>query len=744
MKHRSSRNRNARRGASILARSTLVGLALFGAACVELAASGLDSALQAQSIINGARAAGNIPPESFSGSGAGASVSGSFDAGSILEVKLPEPNNVPVVVESSQYNFPFFFPPTANTTGITAIDLLCSPDKGTTWYSYATVLANDKRKEFLFEAPRPGEYWFVLMTSFKTGKRSYSSSRTMTFTEGTEPQKDNFALADDSGEDSNLPAFESLPQAPSNPGVLSELSDLSAPTLPSQNEGDDELLISNASFAGEDAQPEPTMPTAPNTGSVNLDDAGGTGAGPARLAWPGKLRVVTFGAGKKTEKLMVTVRWFHAADLKAEDRIDVKSLDVERAPTESGPWTIVGEDLDVTQDGYSWTATAEEMKPFYVRLVAHDAQGNVWRDVTTAPLDVNDKSVRNVLGPVKTPVPFTDVSEKKGDADESDDASNETKEKTKLIRHTASEDDGEEEGEDAVAIEARSETASKKGVRLVSTVERSQARSSAVARERPDIPPPTNPNEFQLNPLFTQGFSVLYQSSQARMEPSTGKKRSIFTPPTRAQRDVYVRPAERRLSQQQLQQARVEQERRAYQERLKYNREHEMETFQQKPELMEGRMFYMDSNGNLTTTPPPEMQQALNYGNMEAQGWTRVDAGQPAGTSNDVFSPNESEPLYMPRNSDAYDSSARSGAVLWSNPQYPQPPGPGSSPINNRYSDGAGAAPQGTNVGAPNVAPQVPPQSSYMPSNNLSPYYVSNASASEMEFEFPPRPDIAQ
>ena len=725
MKSRLSPCRRSRLNAAKFARSTIVGLALLGATSLELCAIGVDSELRGQSIINNARSSGNNAMKSFSPSPA------AFDAKSIVSAKLPAPNANSTVVDASQYKFTFFFPQNADASEITAIDLLCSPDQGKTWYDCASALPNDRNKEFLFQAPEPGEYWFVLMTSFKSRERSFSSTKGMIFTQGA--AEDSFALADD-GE-------SSLDLSSDN---LAEISDLSAPSILPQS--GEELLIDNASYAAEDVQPELTTPTAPKMDAPELQDMQ---APPEETTpRPGKLRNLSFGVGKGSGSLLVTVRWFRPEDLDAKYAVDVKSLSVERAPAPTGPWTIIAEDLDVNQAGYSWTATPEEMKPFYVRTVARDGQGNVWRDVTTTPMDVNQPAVRSALGPVKTPAPFTDVA-KTEEAASKTDAS---EKKTTMIRNAASESDepiGSTAKDDSDgADELKSE---KRDVRLVSTVERSQSKANSVPRERPYIPAPTNPNEFQLNPLFTKGFSVLYQSSQARSEPSSGK-RSIFTPPARAPRNAYVRPAERRYSSSEIAAARIEQERKAYQERIQYNKEHEMESFEQNPQLMEGRMFYMDSNGELTTTPPPEMQQALGYGtNMEALGWTRVD--QANGLQGNMISTPaatpDGEPIYMPSNAETYDASARSGAAIWSNDQYPQASNPGASPINNRYSNGANVAPQGMgavpDMGGAGVQ-TIPPQSSYSPSNyGTAPRYISNASSAPTtsNYAFPPQPLVS-
>lgn len=736
MKNRLPLDCGVRRSAAVAARAAIVGMALLGA-------STFGSTLSARDIINNPAPADNQRAETFQTSDASDFVGGMFDAGAATRVALPAPTGAATTVDAAEYRFPFVFPSKADVNAMTAIDLLCSPDKGATWYAYASALADDRRKEFLFQAPKPGEYWFALMTTFKSGKKTYSSTRAMTFAKGAtasaarpdESADDSFALADDSEDDYSAPTFD--------PDALGELAEMEPPPILPQNQRDDELLVDNASFAAEDVQPEATMPTAP-------DAATGAKSAPPR---PGKLKNLSFGVGKGSGSLMVTVRWFRPADLEAQYASGIKSVGVERGPSPSGPWTIIAEDLDVNENGYSWTATADEMKPFYVRTVALDSQGNVWRDVTTAPLDVNQPGVRSALGPVKTPVPFDDAPPKAATTDSSDDGSEaktDDAETKKMIRHAASSDEKENDAPEDEEPAPEDNSKRSKDVRLKPVVARSQSQTTAAPRERPYVPAPTNPNEFQLNPLFTQGFSVLYHASQARAEPSQPGKRSIFTPPSRARQTALARPAELRPSQRQLAQEQIARERQAYEERVRNSEARQMQTFEEKPELMEGRMFYMDSNGNLTTTPPPEMRQALNYGSLENQGWTRVDdAGGGATTASiGMTSADGSESIYMPRDAEAYDASARSGAAVWSNSMYPNASSPGSSPINNRYSDGAQNSgdqiPVNTNGG--NAPAQTSPQTYYSPyDGNVSPYYVSNAAATSAEdYAFPPKPSVSQ
>ena len=575
---------------------------------------------------------------------------GAFDPARRANLAAAPPTGRAKQIDGLSYRIPFSFPKSANANGATSVELYVSQDAGQTWYSYATALATDNRDAFFFQAPVQGEYWFVLKTNFGNGKSALSSTRAYAFS-APEQENETFELRDDS--------LEIDPQPSLDPSF--EL-DVEPSPLDSTGEDEEAFVLNNASVALEDQPPA----TAPQNKAPKSDE-------PEIPPHPGKLKSLSFGREDQSERLMITARWFRPEEIDEEFRIDVKSFNIERAPSPQGPWTIVGEELDVKQKGYAWIAVADEMKPFYVRTVVVDSNGNVWRDVTTAPMDVSQREVRAALGPVKTPAPFP--SEKKDD----DESQNEKP----FIRNTASQEEQEESIDADKLVSPRDVERNKKSDKLVSGVD---AREPTPKKRRPYVPAPTDPNEFQINPIFTKGFGVLDQAAQTRAEPSSSQKRSIFTPPERAQRVAAVRPPEMRKSAAQLAATRARIERQKLEEQARYNQEHEMEAFEQKPELMEGRMFYIDSNGNMTTTPPPEMRQALaSNADLIAQGWVPVDQGN----ANSFNGANNAEPIYMPRDVEEYDASARSGAATYQNREYPNASNPGASPINNRYSDGA-------------------------------------------------------
>jgi len=530
-------------------------------------------------------------------------VVGSFKNARLVDVELAPPKSSAKDVGSLERRIPFAFPKGADSESASSIELLCSNDQGATWRSYASVHANEGRDAFLFQAPRSGEYWFALQTNFKSGKKALSSTRAFRFDDPTESfdsfeeptlesggLNDSFALADDSDE---LRAPELLPI------------------------DGDPLMIDNTAYS--DETEVSSGASSAGATSAAQERASSTVAREANAPRPGKLKRLSFGKEENTDRLMVLVRWFQPEELEAQFRGEAKTLKVERAPDPNGPWTTVGEDLALDQPGYAWLATADEMRPFYVRTVVVE-NGEELYDVTSSPLDVNAQGVRSALGAVKTPIPFppngseSSVDAKSESTRENDETSTEKTE-------DSSSNDLEDSREEARAVALKTTTRS-------TTQDENLASVAAPARERPKIPTPTNPNELSFNPLFTIGPRVLVHAAQARYDSGAGK-RSVFTPPARSSRVAAIPPAEYRQSAAQIAAKRAAQERRAQlakmEEEAKYQKEHEMDVFSQKPELMEGRVFYMDKDGKMTTTPPAEFQQALGYTGMpDGIDWSRT------------------------------------------------------------------------------------------------------------------------
>jgi len=543
---------------------------------------------------------------------------GSFKDARPVDVELAPPPTGAKDVGSFERRIPFAFPKGSDSESALSIELLCSNDQGATWRSYASVRANEGQNAFLFQAPRAGEYWFALQTRFKSGKTALSSTRAYRFEDPAqieeidaleEPTLDsvglneNFSLAEDSEETLNAPELLSI--------------------------GGDPLKIDNAAYAGETE----TSNAAPSANSTT-DPQG------ANAPRPGKLKRLSFGKEEHTDRLMVLARWFQPEELEPQFRGEAKTLKVERAADPKGPWTTVGEDLSLDQPGYAWLATEEEMKPFYVRTVVVE-QGVELVDATSSPLDVTAPGVRSALGSVKTPIPFPpgDSNSDAKDADsDSNSKSNATSDSEQTPGKLADSSELEHSRDEARAVALKTTT------RYGTSENANLATATPRVNERPRIPAPTNPNEFSFNPLFTTGPSVLVRAAQTRYE-SGSSRRSVFTPPTRASRVGAIPPAEYRQSASQLAakraaeaSKRAAEERRAQlakmEEEAKYQKEHEMDVYSQKPELMEGRVFYMDKDGKMTTTPPPEFQQALGYtGSLDGIDWSHTTfESMPQGT----------------------------------------------------------------------------------------------------------------
>ncbi len=709
-------------------------LALAGAVAFSVAFA--DAPLLAQSIINQSPGSSNRPG-AFSTQTVkkiamrNSSANGSADSFAGYEreqLDLAAPKSAAKRIDGLTNSFPFSFPPDS-TNAATSIELLCSDDQGRSWISYDSVRASESRKAFQFDAPAPGEYWFALKTSFKDGKVAFSSTRAYRF----EEEPDDFSLGIDDG--------------------LEDEENAAPPLLSLNPPRDDALFVEETSAQSEDATQSPKARDESVERKYETPDP--------NLPRVGKLKTASFAKEARSGKLLVVARWFKADEIEEQYRGAKGKLTIEHGPTPDGPWEPVGTDLSLEENGYSWYATELDMEPFYIRLVVTDENGKSVAEVSDGSLDANHPDVRKALEPVKTPVPFKEIKvEKPKDATDStkkvgkDDR--ELENEISLINKTAAEGDEKSKAEADDIERSRNE--------LKTTVD-PKSTANVKRRERPFVPAPTNPNQLEINPLFTRGVGVLYRSAQTRHAPDapSGKKRSIFTPPSQTSRVSSIPPAQQRRSAAQIAAANAKAAREKMEREAKYAREHEMEMFDQKPELMEGRVFYMDENGNMTTTPPASFLQAQNNWQLTDVGepvavpdGTPINAdgqvinGAPNGQSVAPGMSSETEPpIYMPQNTDDYDASARSGAATLPGNAYRPGEGSSSSPINRRYAP-QNQTPNGTSGLPPNttgagVAYQSFPQTSY--SQSFSPSaipYNYNATRTSVPANFPPRPSVTR
>lgn len=751
--------RNAARKA--LVRASAIGLAVLGTYCpIDLAGAPPSASLYAQSIINQSRGSSN----SFQGFSTrrvekiAALPSTPAPLASREQVGFAAPAASASAIDGATLRVPFTIPERSKTIGVKAVKLYYSADRGATWRQYDSVGPTDRRTEFFFEAPKPGEYWLALQTSLNNGAVTASSTRAFRFSQGKEPEDDVLLpLSEDGGE----PTLG--------------LDDSDAPSLLPLSDGSEETLYMNETAAEEanSVSKGAGANGSPNNFSLNDDsDEQEPPAPPAAaehaegeiVPRPGRFKTLSFGKEAETDKLMVFVRWFRPDDLDEQYRGKKATISLDYGPTPEGPWTAVAKDLSLDESGYGWIATADNMKPFYVRATVTDESGESWTDVTSDPLDVSTPGVKEALGVVNTPAPFATKKLQKTASKESVvekrakpalDGGNE--DGVELVRTTASE--GETKATPAAKSESEADSIDKAREAGKSPEKEKAAKTRQPYRERPVVPAPTNPNQLEVNPLFTRGVSVLYRSAQTRYEPDNGGKRSIFTPPSQARRAASVPPAQRYRSPAQIAAARQREALEKMEKDAKYAREHEMEMLEQKPELMQGRVFYMDANGNMTTTPPPEFLQASNE-------WQISSVGDPVPVGTDGAVPNVSAnggaivsgaepPIYMPQNTDDYDASARSGAAIM-NPYVNQGEASGSSPLNDRYGTGAGqpagTAPQQVpNTNGMGMSYQTIPQTAYTQNyptvlpygySAPSPNYVPQTGGAPSSF--PPRPSVSR
>lgn len=602
---------------------------------------------------------------------------GSFSPSNKVEVRLPAPTDAPRENVGATRLVPFTFPKTADSQGATSVELFCSPDAGATWFSYAGVRPEDGVAAFRFEAPKPGVYWFALRTRFANGSAAFSATRAYRFVETTD--------SNGSGDLGGTPGGAAATEA-TETFALNDDSDVAdAPPLGTP---------SAASATGTEAKSSRLLDLARGTTQdekTSVETENGEASENVAPTQPatGKIKSVGPAKEKGTDRLILILRWFRPSEIEEEARRGrPATIAVERGPSLDGPWTRVGENLDSEREWFFWRATDAETTPFYVRTVATDDEGNQWIDATPQPLDLSASWVQAALGSYKGPkfnVKKTS-DDGTGDAKDAENADSDAGEQganenvgklgggnKRLIRNASSTDSVDAEDADLENANEENEnggdsTEEKKAAKKSASTKRAQA--SAPRRPRPKVPAPTNPNEFSLNPLFTQGFGVLFQAAQTRRgDGESDANRSIFTPPHRAPAASQVAPAEYANAA-----ASAARRRAAAQAQ-------DMSRYEKTPELMEGMVFYQDENGKLTTTPPADFQTA----GVEGAIGGSFDASYPGGVGGaTTFGTGaDGRPLVLPGDNETYDANPNSAAATLTNPAYPNAAPQGVSPLEN-------------------------------------------------------------
>lgn len=679
------------------------------------------------------------------GTKASDAATGSLSPSNKVEVQLPAPKDAPRENVGALCRVPFTFPKSADSQGAASVELFCSPDDGATWYSYAGVRPEDGASAFLFEAPKPGVYWFALRTRFANGTDAFSATRAYRFVEATAaPRSSALPKTTDSGNGAGAPETFAL----NDDSSAADAPPLGTPAAATANEAE----------AKSNRLLDLARGKAKNEKSTAAKDAVETGetAAPSQPA-TGKIKSIGPAKEKGTDRLVLILRWFRPSEIEEEARRGrPATIAVERAESPDGPWTRVGENLDSEREMFFWYATDAETTPFYVRTVATDDEGNQWSDATPQPLDLSASWVQSALGSYKGPKFNVKKAVDDGTGDAQDDEKSEKNEKSeksesagklgggnkRLIRNASSTDSvdaevADEENENAA--DSTEEKTSAKAKKAAST-----KRAQASRRPRPNVPAPTNPNEFSLNPLFTQGFGVLFQAAQTRRgDGEADANRSIFTPPHRAPAASRVAPAEYANAT-----ASAARRRAAAQAQ-------DMSRYEKTPELMEGMVFYQDENGNLTTTPPADFQTAGVEGAIGGSFDASFGASYPG-----VGGASDGRPLVLPSDNETYDANPNSGAASLANPAYPNAATPGNSPLNN-WGAQPGAAPSGnypanavpSGAYPPSATYQTIPETSFgrnvLPDSTVdgSPTPTWNAptnAGTSNRTLFPPRPSVAR
>lgn len=264
--------------------------------------------------------------------------------------------------------------------------------------------------------------------------------------------------------------------------------------------------------------------------------------------FPGKIKNLSIGQTSSGEPTIM-IRWFRPEEAGLPDKTP-GSLSLERADSPDGPWTLIAGQLNINEKGYWWKASGKDYIPFYLRAVSTDSQGRQSIDAIGQRLELASQlkgktaagidDANKIAAASQTPAPAPSTSntaplDKKTAAHES-------------IRAWKNDSDNRNTPFQNAGFE-KSDGSSESMVNKTSSVQKNTLNSNyqdlksyqpspspnrnnqqTISPPRPPVNPPTDPNEYSLNPIFTNGFGVLFQSARSQ-DGNSGERRSIFTSP---------------------------------------------------------------------------------------------------------------------------------------------------------------------------------------------------------------------
>ncbi|MBR2694922.1 MAG: hypothetical protein IKE69_11990 [Thermoguttaceae bacterium] len=560
-----------------------------------------------------------------------------------LEESLPaeETQMVDVVIPQTpavtlnRRNISVPFPSTAYDAGtVVSKGLLYSDDKGANWHEYGPMRAAGDTDAFPFEAPRDGEYYFALHLIHQDGSHTASRAQKYLIDTGSGIA----AAAEDQGSgDRMVQGLMSLTQK--------------SETVRQTGAGGD-ALTSRLDENGAAADPY-----APSKNEI------------ADVPYPGKINNIRRGTSTANGKPAFSITWFppyQCGMSQSEGKVTI-----ERAPTPEGPWTPVSatsSDIDINGSGYWFEAGENDTAPFYLRTVSSvkiGEENTQWIDTLKEPLSFGPAAGTQTAAAAAAPE--TD-SAAGGGIQAWSDPKQENEQKV-AGRDTR----------DSVVDKTSSVNSSAPSANTSGLAAQAQAESRTAAR-----PQLTDPHQLSVNPIFRYGLGVftgkdssgnrLPDYSNAGNAPAYANQQAqeqtqeLQLPPPLPPRPIWMTKQEyeehQRAYEMEVQQIRYAQAQREAFERQQKEMRNTAQGWNPNAQqatvtdisgnefrISEGSVLYQDSNGNLSSTPLPEMtfpDQTFGGGQFQNVGQPMTFDGMPAGGTVMQPIPNNAESFGSP------------------------------------------------------------------------------------------------
>jgi hypothetical protein len=331
---------------------------------------------------------------------------------------------MPVRVESNSkvFSIPFELHPDTSGDPVQEVELMVSTDSGTRWY--AAVKVPVKTKKIDFRAEQDGEYWFSFRTITLSGivKQTGTGPQLRVLVDTAVPQESAavpptpspvsaqppvsegvitppkpMRVKDEKTVKTEEPKFETgteakpvqkmkpaaMPQLISPDGTVAEVKPAAKPAL-NQSESDvmvQQLLNGMDKFYDgtlKDIKPVPQKQATPKP-PVASNAAGKPPLPPEKPVQPGSITGISLN--QQGQQPQLVVKWNTGGEQWKDAQVDVL-----RSFNGQEPFFPVAINLDNTGQ-YWWFLSAEDFKPFYLRIRIRSTAG-IFADSTKTPIHI--------------------------------------------------------------------------------------------------------------------------------------------------------------------------------------------------------------------------------------------------------------------------------------------------------------------------------------------------------------------